>query len=307
MYAKKSSATHYQYFHSFTSQIPIYWISFLKKPSMCWTSSQPSAPNSFNFRVRRLKAINALNFYSTLCMAFLAHLSMKPETNALKASIIKTAACIKEKVYFSYYRLEEGIIGILPYAKEGIRLWFRTKRPVYRQLCLRLVIWIEIRRFPPQSGSGGAYFGYLQSQILPLNYIQKMADWNFIYAYSFFQCSLRKRKHSYQSYIHGDADTREGKAYGGGRSWTAGPAGHIWCHSKGVPGQGAQCSFARAVSRQHFEEKSHLRVLQWEDAAQAGDRTPRSVLFLLISHVYFCRKSFLFTVLFFYPFEFLKS
>ena len=37
-------------------------------------------------------AINALNFYITLCMAFLAHLSMKPETNALKVSIIKTAA-----------------------------------------------------------------------------------------------------------------------------------------------------------------------------------------------------------------------
>lgn len=38
------------------------------------------------------KAINALNFYFTLCMAFLAHLSMNPETNALKVSIIKTAA-----------------------------------------------------------------------------------------------------------------------------------------------------------------------------------------------------------------------
>ncbi|HCR40540.1 MAG TPA: transposase, partial [Lachnospiraceae bacterium] len=35
-----------------------------------------------NFRVRKLKAINALNFYITLCMAFLAQLSMKPETNA---------------------------------------------------------------------------------------------------------------------------------------------------------------------------------------------------------------------------------
>ena len=30
-----------------------------------------------NFRVRKLKAINALNFYITLCMAFLAHISMK--------------------------------------------------------------------------------------------------------------------------------------------------------------------------------------------------------------------------------------
>ena len=91
-----------------------------------------------NFRVRKLSAINALNFYITLCMAFLAHISMKPETNALKVSIIQKAAPIKEKIYFCYYRLAKGISGILSYAKEGVRLWFRTKRPVYRQLCLKL-------------------------------------------------------------------------------------------------------------------------------------------------------------------------
>lgn len=92
------------------------------------------------FRVRRLAAINALNFYVTLGMAFLAQLSMKPETNALKVSIIRTAAPIKEKVYFDYYRLAKGVAGILSYAKEGVRLWFRTKRPAYRQLSLRLLI-----------------------------------------------------------------------------------------------------------------------------------------------------------------------
>lgn len=91
-----------------------------------------------NFRVRKLSAINALNFYIILCMTFLAHISMKPETNALKVAIIQTADPIKEKVYFCYYRLAKGISGILSYAKEGVRLWFRTKRPVYRQLCLKL-------------------------------------------------------------------------------------------------------------------------------------------------------------------------
>lgn len=91
-----------------------------------------------NFRVRKLKAINALNFYITLCMAFLAQISMKSETNALKVSIIKTADPVKEKVHFCYYRLAKGISGILSYAKEGVRLWFRTKRPAYRQLCLKL-------------------------------------------------------------------------------------------------------------------------------------------------------------------------
>ena len=91
-----------------------------------------------NFRVRKLAAINALNFYITLCMAFLTHISMKSETNALKVSIIQKADPIKEKVHFCYYRLAKGISGILSYAKEGVRLWFRAKRPVYRQLCLKL-------------------------------------------------------------------------------------------------------------------------------------------------------------------------
>lgn len=92
-----------------------------------------------NFRVRRLAAINALNFYITLCMAFLAHMSMKPETNVLKVSMIRNADPIKEKVYFCYYRLAKGICGLLSYAKQGIRLWFRTKRPAYRQLSLKLI------------------------------------------------------------------------------------------------------------------------------------------------------------------------
>ena len=88
--------------------------------------------------MRKLEAINALNFYITVCMAFLALISMESETNALKVSIIKTADPIKEKVFFSYYRLAKGISGILSYAKQGVRLWFQTKRPAYRQLCLTL-------------------------------------------------------------------------------------------------------------------------------------------------------------------------
>ncbi|MDD3404019.1 MAG: transposase [Hespellia sp.] len=71
-----------------------------------------------NFRVRKLRAINALNFYITF---------------------IKTADPVKEKIFFCYYRLAKGISGILSYAKEGIRLWFKTKRPAYHQLCLKLV------------------------------------------------------------------------------------------------------------------------------------------------------------------------
>lgn len=41
-----------------------------------------------NFRVRNLNTIYTLNFYITLCIAFLAHVSMKPETSALKVFVI---------------------------------------------------------------------------------------------------------------------------------------------------------------------------------------------------------------------------
>ena len=59
-----------------------------------------------NFRVRKLEAINALNFYITLAMAFLAQEELSPETNALKVSIIQEADPIKDKVSFCYYRLQ---------------------------------------------------------------------------------------------------------------------------------------------------------------------------------------------------------
>lgn len=93
-----------------------------------------------NFRVRKLRAINALNFYVTLCMAFLANMSMKSDANALKTAILQMANSIRAKVSFSYYRLAKGISGILAYAKEGVRLWFKTTRPVHRQLCFKLII-----------------------------------------------------------------------------------------------------------------------------------------------------------------------
>lgn len=64
-----------------------------------------------NFRVRKLEAINALNFYITLAMAFLAQEELCPETNTLKVSIIQEADPIKEKVSFCYYRLAKGISG----------------------------------------------------------------------------------------------------------------------------------------------------------------------------------------------------
>jgi len=91
-----------------------------------------------NFRVRKLSAINALNFYITLCMAFLAKITEKAETNELNVAIIETANPIKKKVHFHYYRISKGIASILSYAREGVRLWFKPTRQKWRQLCLDL-------------------------------------------------------------------------------------------------------------------------------------------------------------------------
>lgn len=92
-----------------------------------------------DFRVRKLKAINALNFYITAAMAYLARITLKRETNGIKYAVINAADPIKGKVAFHYYRISKGIFRLLSYATEGIRLWFKTKRPKYRQLCFRLI------------------------------------------------------------------------------------------------------------------------------------------------------------------------
>ncbi len=91
-----------------------------------------------NFRVRSLKSINALNMYITLSMAFLVHISMKKETSMLKVKILEVAAPLKQKVGFLLYRISKGILGILAYARRGIKGWFKTKRPRYSQLRFNL-------------------------------------------------------------------------------------------------------------------------------------------------------------------------
>ncbi|MEG1619574.1 MAG: transposase, partial [Eubacterium sp.] len=55
-----------------------------------------------NFRVRKLVSINTLNFYISLCMAFLALLSMASETHALKVSILQTGSCPMENTTAGY-------------------------------------------------------------------------------------------------------------------------------------------------------------------------------------------------------------
>ena len=87
-----------------------------------------------NFRVRKLKAINALNFYIGIAMAFLAHMTRKDEANALLKSVLEAARPIKDKVQFLYYRIADGISELLRHAHIGIRDWFKPKRPNQNQL-----------------------------------------------------------------------------------------------------------------------------------------------------------------------------
>ena len=91
-----------------------------------------------NFRVRSLKAINALNFCLSICMAFLGNIEGKNPTNKLRNTIIEAADPIKKKVHFQYYRIASGIAELLKHAKEGVRLWFKALRPDQRQLRIKL-------------------------------------------------------------------------------------------------------------------------------------------------------------------------
>ena len=114
---------------------------------------------------KKTQSNQCVNFYITVCMAFLAHISMKSETNALKVCILQKADPVKEKIRFCYYRLAKGVSGILSYAKEGIRLWFRAKRPAFRQLCLMLVVWMDKRILLPQARFRWGLFRCLNSSV----------------------------------------------------------------------------------------------------------------------------------------------
>ena len=91
-----------------------------------------------NFRVRKLKAINALNFHISIAMAFLAHMTRKNAANALLTAVLAAARPIKKKVHFFYYRISDGIVELLRHAKTGIRDWFKPIRPNQSQLSFRL-------------------------------------------------------------------------------------------------------------------------------------------------------------------------
>ena len=87
-----------------------------------------------NFRVRKLRAINALNFYIGIAMCLLAHMTQKNAANALLKSVLEAAKPVKDKVQFFYYRIADGIAELLRHAHSGIRDWFKPRRPNQWQL-----------------------------------------------------------------------------------------------------------------------------------------------------------------------------
>lgn len=89
-----------------------------------------------NFRVRGLKAINALNEHLTYAIGLLAILSMKSDCNQLKSCILREANPLRKKVFFKYYRLALGVCELLKNAHTGIKEWFKPLRPQYQQLSL---------------------------------------------------------------------------------------------------------------------------------------------------------------------------
>lgn len=93
-----------------------------------------------NFRIRKLKAINTLNFYITLCMAFLGWVSMETETNAFKVSITKTADPVKQKVFSCYYPTGKRHLWHTFLCKRGRQVLVLDKTSACRQLCLKLAV-----------------------------------------------------------------------------------------------------------------------------------------------------------------------
>lgn len=92
------------------------------------------------FRVRSLKAINALNRCISYAIALLGLLSQKGVNSQLKQSILAKAMALKKKVSFYLYQYGYGVVRILAQAHEGIRGWLKKKWEKNKQLEMLLVV-----------------------------------------------------------------------------------------------------------------------------------------------------------------------
>ena len=88
------------------------------------------------FRIRSLKAMNALNQYLSYAIGILCVLAEKRRSSALRMSVLCSANPQKEeeKVSFLLYRIGLGVCRILAQAYTGIREWFHIGRLKFHQL-----------------------------------------------------------------------------------------------------------------------------------------------------------------------------
>ena len=80
-----------------------------------------------NFRVRSLKAINALNSLLTFSISFLNRVMGKKADHRLKQAVYEKAKYVREKVLFHYYRIAKGLANILAGARTGIKDWYKPR------------------------------------------------------------------------------------------------------------------------------------------------------------------------------------
>ena len=93
------------------------------------------------FRVRSLKAMNALNHYLSYAIGLLCLLSEKKNSSILRMAVTCAAKALKDEkdISFTLYRFGLGVFRLLAQAREGIRKWFHIGRPKYRQLTFPLL------------------------------------------------------------------------------------------------------------------------------------------------------------------------
>lgn len=88
------------------------------------------------FRVRSLKAMNALNQYLSYAIGVLCVIAEKRRSSTLRMAVVCSANALKdeEDVSFLLYRIGLGVCRILAQACAGIRGWFHIGRSRYRQI-----------------------------------------------------------------------------------------------------------------------------------------------------------------------------
>ena len=88
------------------------------------------------FRIRSLKAMNALNQYLSYAIGILCFLAEKRRSSTLRMAVLCSANSQKEeeKVSFLLYRIGLGVCRILAQACTGIREWFHIGRSKFHQL-----------------------------------------------------------------------------------------------------------------------------------------------------------------------------